>query len=103
MPQRLSGIPRSVPELRQTRDILTREEMMPGKIKPKGCSCLFLPVTATARLFRLALKSIGRLALIIAGIGLMIAGVLISMTVIGACLGVPLMALGLSLIVRGLF
>jgi predicted phage tail protein len=71
--------------------------------KPKGCSCLFLPVTATRKLLGLLLKSVGRLVLIVAGFGLMIGGVVVSLTVVGACFGVPLMALGLSLILRGLF
>jgi hypothetical protein len=45
----------------------------------------------------------GRLVAVILGLVLMIAGVIISLTVIGAIVGVPLAILGLLLTLRGLF
>ncbi|HPV08684.1 MAG TPA: hypothetical protein PK801_07170 [Aggregatilineales bacterium] len=49
------------------------------------------------------LEMTGRLVGIILGAVLLIAGVVISLTVIGAIVGVPIAILGLLLIVRGLF
>lgn len=46
---------------------------------------------------------VGRLLAVVLGAILMILGVVLSLTVIGACLGVPVAALGFLLILRGLF
>jgi hypothetical protein len=45
----------------------------------------------------------GRLLAIVLGVVLMIVGVVLSATIIGAVLGIPLAAFGLMLVVRGLF
>ena len=45
----------------------------------------------------------GRLLAVLLGAILMILGVLLSITVIGACLGVPVAVLGFMLVLRGLF
>ena len=45
----------------------------------------------------------GRLLAVILGLVLMLVGVILSLTVIGAILGVPLFIVGLLLVFRGLF
>lgn len=45
----------------------------------------------------------GRFLAVLLGLLLIVAGVLLSMTVVGACIGVPLALFGLLLAVRGLW
>jgi hypothetical protein len=45
----------------------------------------------------------GRLVAVVLGGVLMIAGILLSITIIGALLGIPLFILGILLVFRGLF
>jgi hypothetical protein len=45
----------------------------------------------------------GRLVAVILGLVLMIAGVLVSLTIVGLIVGVPLFLFGLLLVFRGLF
>lgn len=45
----------------------------------------------------------GRFTAVVLGLVLIIAGVVLSLTVVGACLGIPLAGLGLLLVVRGLW
>ena len=66
-------------------------------------SCLLWPVLAPFRLLGFLLKMAGRLVLIVVGFLIMIAGVIVSFTVIGACIGIPLILLGVFLVMRGLF
>ena len=66
-------------------------------------SCLLWPITAPFRLVRFLLKSAGRMALVVFGFVLVMVGVMVSFTVVGACIGIPLILLGASLILRGLF
>ena len=66
-------------------------------------SCLLWPVLAPFRLVGFLLKMAGRLVLIVVGFLVMIAGVVVSFTVIGACIGIPLIILGIFLVMRGLF
>lgn len=66
-------------------------------------SCLLWPITAPFRLARFFFKTVGRLALTIFGFVLVMAGVIVSFTIVGACIGIPLILLGVSLILRGLF
>lgn len=49
------------------------------------------------------LKLTGRLVAMLVGIVLMIAGIAVSLTVIGAIIGIPLVIFGFMLTVRGLF
>ena len=66
-------------------------------------SCLLRPIVIPLRLARFFLESAGRLLLIILGFVTIMAGVMVSFTVVGACIGIPLILLGISLILRGLF
>lgn len=45
----------------------------------------------------------GRLVAVILGLALMLAGILVSLTVIGAIVGIPLAIVGFLLVLRGLF
>ncbi|NMC13608.1 MAG: hypothetical protein GYA34_12095 [Chloroflexi bacterium] len=45
----------------------------------------------------------GRLVAILLGLLFMIAGVLVSVTIVGLVVGIPLILLGVMLIIRGLF
>ena len=49
------------------------------------------------------LKLTGRLVAVILGLALMVVGVVVSLTVIGAIIGVPLFITGLLLVLRGFF
>ena len=51
----------------------------------------------------LVLNLTGRFVAVILGLVLMALGALLSSTVIGACLGVPLLAFGFLLLVKGIF
>ncbi|MCZ6827172.1 MAG: hypothetical protein O7D88_06715 [Gammaproteobacteria bacterium] len=64
---------------------------------------LLWPFYAIWRLLTFVLILIGRLVSALLGIGLMIAGVAITLSVIGAPLGIPLASLGFLLLIRALF
>ena len=64
---------------------------------------LLWPFYALWRLLTFILCVTGRLICIVIGIALMICGVTITLTQVGAPLGVPLAALGFLLVVRALF
>jgi hypothetical protein len=61
------------------------------------------PFVALWNLVTGILKLTGRLVAIVLGAVLMIVGIAVSLTVIGAIIGVPLAILGFMLTVRGLF
>ena len=64
---------------------------------------LLWPVYAIWRLLTLVVELIGRLLCGILGIGLMIAGVTITLSIIGAPVGIPLASIGFLLLVRAIF
>lgn len=68
-----------------------------------GIPWLLWPFYALWRLLTLILNLTGRLICVFLGIALMMSGVAIAMSVIGAPLGVPLAALGFLLVIRALF
>jgi hypothetical protein len=49
------------------------------------------------------LQVTGRLVAVALGLALMILGVLVSLTVVGAVVGIPMVLFGLMLVVRGFF
>ncbi len=61
------------------------------------------PFWALWRLLTLILELTGRVVAIILGIVFIIVGILVSLTIIGAIVGVPLAIFGFLLILRGLF
>ena len=64
---------------------------------------LLWPFYAIWRLLTFILEIIGRLLCALLGIGLMAAGVAISLSIIGAPLGIPLASIGFLLLVRAIF
>lgn len=64
---------------------------------------LLWPFYAIWRLLTFILSVVGRLLCSILGIGIMIAGVAITMSVVGAPIGIPLASLGFLLLIRALF
>lgn len=61
------------------------------------------PFAALWKLLAVIVELTGRLVAMIIGILLMIAGGLISLTIIGAIVGVPLAIVGLLLFLKGIF
>jgi hypothetical protein len=55
------------------------------------------------RLTRLIVEAVGRLLAVVIGFVFLVVGTLLTLTGIGAIVGVPLLILGLALIVKGVF
>ena len=64
---------------------------------------LLWPFYAIWRVLTFIVSVVGRLLCALLGIGLMVAGVAISLSVVGAPLGIPLASLGFLLLIRSLF
>ncbi len=64
---------------------------------------LLWPFYAIWRFLTFILSMVGRLLCAVLGIGLMAAGVGVSLSIIGAPLGIPVAALGFLLLVRAMF
>jgi hypothetical protein len=61
------------------------------------------PFVALWRLVAAVIGLTGRLVAVLLGVVLLIAGGLLTMTVVGAVAGIPLMIVGVLLIARGIF
>jgi len=61
------------------------------------------PFAAIWKLLAIIVEMTGRLAAMILGFMLMIVGVLVSLTIVGAIVGVPLAIVGLLLFLKGIF
>lgn len=64
---------------------------------------LLLPFVALWSLIGMILKATGRLVAVILGFVLLTVGVLLTITMIGAVIGIPLAGFGFLLMVRGFF
>jgi len=64
---------------------------------------LMLPFRLVGGLLAWVLNLVGRFAAIIIGLLCMVVGVLLTITVIGGIIGIPLLIFGVLLIFRGLF
>lgn len=64
---------------------------------------LLWPFEAIIKLVAGIIKATGRLTAIILGLVFIIAGVAVSLTVIGAIIGIPLALFGFMLMVKGFF
>jgi hypothetical protein len=64
---------------------------------------LLWPFYAIWRLLTLVLNLIGRVISALVGIALMVGGVAITLSVVGAPVGIPLASLGFLLLIRALF
>lgn len=63
----------------------------------------FRPFRALWKLLAGLIGLTGRLVAVVLGAALMLAGGLVSLTVVGAVVGIPLAVLGLMIVLRGLF
>ncbi len=68
-----------------------------------GTPWIFWPFVAVWRLLTMILALTGRIICAVLGLVFMAVGVTISLSIVGAPLGVPLAAFGLLLLVRSLF
>ena len=66
-------------------------------------SVLLFPFQAIWRLVTFIFELTGRFVAILIGFVLLVIGVIVSLTVVGAIVGIPLAIFGVLLIVRGLF
>lgn len=64
---------------------------------------IFWPFVAVWNLVELILKMTGRLVAAILGFVLMLIGVLLCVTVVGAIVGIPLAVFGFTMMIRGFF
>ena len=71
--------------------------------RSNGVPILLWPFYAVWRLLTFVVELIGRLLCAVLGIGLMIAGVAITLSIIGAPVGIPLASVGFLLLVRSIF
>ena len=74
-----------------------------GKANENRVPILLWPFYAIWRLLTLVLNVVGRLLCAVLGLVVMVAGVVVTMSVVGAPLGIPLAALGFLLLVRAVF
>jgi len=64
---------------------------------------IFWPFKAFWHLIALIVRLTGRLLAVVIGAVLMLLGVLVSLTIVGAIVGIPLAVVGLLIVLRGLF
>jgi hypothetical protein len=88
---------------RLQRRRLHLEVEMSAESEKKHVPWYLWPFWAIWQLIEFIFKLTGRLLAVVLGLVLMLAGALISLTVIGAIIGVPLFIVGLLLVFRGLF
>jgi hypothetical protein len=72
-------------------------------IEEKKVPWYLWPFWAIWRLISWIVQVTGRVIAVILGFLLMIVGVIISFTIIGLIIGVPLILIGIMLVIRGLF
>lgn len=71
--------------------------------KTKRTPWFLWPFVAIWRLLTFILGFTGRLVAVVLGVVLMVVGAILTVTVIGAVVGIPLIVFGLLLMLRGLF
>lgn len=71
--------------------------------KKTGISCLLWPFVAIWNLVVWIVNLTGRLLAVVLGLVLVIVGIILSLTIVGAVIGVPLAGFGVLLMVRGLW
>lgn len=64
---------------------------------------LLWPFYAIWRFLTFVLRAVGRLVCALLGIGLMVAGIAVTMSIVGAPIGIPLASLGFLLLIRAIF
>jgi hypothetical protein len=73
------------------------------KAEKRRTSCLLWPFVAVWDLVIWIVNLTGRLVAMLLGLVFLIAGVILTLTVLGAVIGIPLAAFGILLMVRGLW
>jgi hypothetical protein len=73
------------------------------KAEKRRTSCLLWPFVAVWELVVWVVNLTGRLIAMLLGLVFLIAGVILTLTVVGAVIGIPLAAFGILLMVRGLW
>ena len=74
------------------------------KTQTKGHTPWYLwPFAALWKLLAVIVEMTGRFVAMVIGIVFIIVGVLISLTIVGALVGIPLAIIGLLLLLRGIF
>lgn len=68
-----------------------------------GLHWAWWPITALWRLLATIVEMAGRFAAILIGLVFILVGILLSLTIIGALLGVPLFVVGVLLVIKGIF
>ncbi|MGH2522497.1 MAG: hypothetical protein ACRDH2_08330 [Anaerolineales bacterium] len=71
--------------------------------KTRTISWAWWPVVALWRLLATIVEMVGRFVAILLGLVLMLIGALVSLTIVGAIVGIPLFVVGLLLALRGIF
>lgn len=69
----------------------------------RGVPCLLWPIAAFWRLLTGLIGLAGRLVVLAIGFVFMVVGMVLTFTVVGAIVGIPLVLLGIVLIVRSIF
>ena len=69
----------------------------------KHAHWVWWPLIALWRLLATIVELTGRFVAIVLGLVLMLAGFLVSLTIIGAIVGIPLIIIGFMLAIRGIF
>ncbi len=69
----------------------------------KNMSWLLWPFIALWRLVTTILEMTGRFVALVLGLVFMLVGALISLTIVGAIVGIPLFIVGFLLVLRGIF
>ena len=82
--------------------IRTRRPRLHLRRRHRRTHWILWPVVALWRLLTGILGLTGRLVAIVIGAVLMLVGLLVSLTVVGAIVGIPLGLVGLLLVIRGL-
>jgi hypothetical protein len=73
------------------------------KTEKRRTSCLLWPFVAVWDLVVWIVNLTGRLIALLLGLVFLIAGVILTLTVVGAVIGVPMATFGILLMVRGLW
>ena len=69
----------------------------------KNMSWLLWPFIALWRLVTTILEMTGRFVALVLGLVFMLVGALVSLTIVGAIVGIPLFIVGFLLVLRGIF
>ncbi len=71
--------------------------------KKRGVPCLLWPFKAIWDLVIWIISLTGRLLAVVLGLVFMLVGVVLTVTVVGAIIGIPLIIFGFMLVIRGLW